>query len=138
MLIGDKKKFLSMLITIKCQVNADTGDPEDELSSEALEFCGSLGSNATRVSEVAGGRDRAIHNAIQEGINRVNEKAPSNAQRVQKWIILDRDFSVPGGELGPTMKLKRPVVVKMYKEQIENFYKELASPTSPDNAVPPK
>ncbi|XP_062250977.1 long-chain-fatty-acid--CoA ligase ACSBG2 isoform X1 [Platichthys flesus] len=138
MLIGDKKKFLSMLITIKCQVNADTGDPEDELSSEALEFCGSLGSNATRVSEVAGGRDRAIHNAIQEGINRVNEKAPSNAQRVQKWIILDRDFSIPGGELGPTMKLKRPVVVKMYKEQIENFYKELASPTTPDNAVPPK
>lgn len=39
---------------------------------------------------------------------------------------------------GPTMKLKRPVVVKMYKEQIENFYKELATPTTPDNPLPPK
>ncbi|KAG7230572.1 hypothetical protein INR49_025289 [Caranx melampygus] len=138
MLIGDKRKFLSMLLTVKCQVNADTGDPEDELAPEAVEFCKRLGSNATRVSEIAGGRDRAIHTAIQDGINRVNEKATSNAQRIQKWVILDRDFSVGGGELGPTMKLKRPVVVKMYKEQIENFYKELATPTTPDNPLPPK
>lgn len=39
---------------------------------------------------------------------------------------------------GPTMKLKRPVVLKMYKEQIENFYKELVTPTTPDNPLPPK
>ncbi|XP_076580356.1 long-chain-fatty-acid--CoA ligase ACSBG2 [Chaetodon auriga] len=138
MLIGDKRKFLSMLLTIKCHVNADSGEPEDELTPEAVEFCRRLGSNATRVSEIAGGRDRAIHAAIQEGINRANEKATSNAQRIQKWIILDRDFSVAGGELGPTMKLKRPVVAKMYKDQIENFYKELATPTTPDNPLPPK
>ncbi|TMS20272.1 Long-chain-fatty-acid--CoA ligase ACSBG2 [Larimichthys crocea] len=138
MLIGDKRKFLSMLLTIKSQVHAETGDPEDELTPEAVELCRKLGSNATRVSEIAGGRDRVIHTAIQEGINRVNEKAISNAQRIQKWIILDRDFSISGGELGPTMKLKRPVVAKMYKEQIENFYKELATPTTPDNPLPPK
>lgn len=39
---------------------------------------------------------------------------------------------------GPTMKLKRPVVVKMYKEQIENFYKEVVTPTTPDNPLPSK
>ncbi|XP_076007427.1 long-chain-fatty-acid--CoA ligase ACSBG2-like [Genypterus blacodes] len=138
MLIGDKKKFLSMLLTIKCEVNAESGAPEDELTPEAVELCKKLDSNATRVSEIAGGRDRAISAAIQEGINRVNEKAASNAQRIQKWIVLDQDFSIGGGELGPTMKLKRPVVVKMYKEQIENFYKELATPTTPDNPMPPK
>ncbi|XP_047443161.1 long-chain-fatty-acid--CoA ligase ACSBG2 isoform X2 [Mugil cephalus] len=138
MLIGDKRKFLSMLLTVKCQVNAESGDPEDELTPEAVELCKKLGSNATRVSEIAGGRDRAVHTAIQEGINRVNEKANSNAQRIQKFLILDRDFSVGGGELGPTMKLKRPVVMKMYKEQIDNFYKELATPTTPDNPLPPK
>uniref|UniRef100_A0A671WVM8 Long-chain-fatty-acid--CoA ligase ACSBG2 n=1 Tax=Sparus aurata TaxID=8175 RepID=A0A671WVM8_SPAAU len=138
MLIGDKRKFLSMLLTVKCQVNAESGEPEDELTAEAVEICRKLGSNATKVSEVASGRDRAVHTAIQEGINRVNENATSNAQRIQKWIILDRDFSVTGGELGPTMKLKRPVVAKMYKEQIENFYKELATPTTPDAPLPPK
>lgn len=138
MLIGDKRKFLSMLLTIKCQVNAETGAPEDELTPEVIELCSKLGSSATRVSEIAGGRDRAIQAAIQDGINRVNEKATSNAQRIQKWLILDRDFSITGGELGPTMKLKRPVVSKMYKEQIDNFYKELATPTTPDNPLPPK
>ncbi|XP_068446102.1 long-chain-fatty-acid--CoA ligase ACSBG2 [Clinocottus analis] len=138
MLIGDKRKFLSMLLTIKCQLNEESGDPEDELTPEAIELCKKLGSNAKRVSEIAGGHDRAIHAAIQEGINRVNKEASSNAQRIQKWIVLDRDFSLTGGELGPTMKLKRPVVVKMYKEQIENFYKELASPTTPENPLPPK
>ena len=30
--------------------------------------------------------------------------------------------SVPGGELGPTLKLKRPVVVKKYHEQIDALY----------------
>lgn len=136
MLIGDKRKFLTMLLTIKCQVNTETGDPEDELTPEAVELCRKLGSNATRVSEVAGGRDRAVHAAIQDGINRVNEKATSNAQRIQKWVVLDRDFSVGGGELGPTMKLKRPVVQKMYKDQIDNFYKE--TPTTQDNPPPSK
>jgi len=38
--------------------------------------------------------------AIQEGIDFVNKKATSNAQRIQKWSILRRDFSVWGTELG--------------------------------------
>lgn len=138
MLIGDKRKFLSMLLTVKCQVNPETGVPEDELTPEVIELCRKLGSTATRVSDLTGGKDRAVNAAIQEGINRVNEKATSNAQRIQKFLILDKDFSITGGELGPTMKLKRPVVVKMYKEQIENFYKEVPTPTSPDNPLPPK
>ncbi|XP_077572474.1 long-chain-fatty-acid--CoA ligase ACSBG2 isoform X2 [Stigmatopora nigra] len=137
MVIGDKKKFLSMLLTIKCQVDAD-GTPLDELAPEALELCKKAGSKATRVSELASGRDRAVNAAIQEGINRINEKATSNAQRIQKWYILEKDFSIAGGELGPTMKLKRPAVAKMYREHIENFYKEVTSPTTPDNPLAPK
>ncbi|XP_061635856.1 long-chain-fatty-acid--CoA ligase ACSBG2 isoform X1 [Phyllopteryx taeniolatus] len=137
MLIGDKRKFLSMLLTVKCQVD-DDGAPLDELTPDAVELCKKLGSKATRVSELAGGHDRAVNAAIQEVINRVNEKAASNAQRIQKWLILEQDFSIVGGQLGPTMKLKRPVVSQMYKEQIDNFYKEVISPTTPDNPLPTK
>ncbi|XP_069482870.1 long-chain-fatty-acid--CoA ligase ACSBG2-like isoform X2 [Ambystoma mexicanum] len=126
MLIGDKMKFLSMLLTLKCTTDADTGEPQDELTPEALQFCQRLGSSAKRVSEVVCSKDSAVYKAIQEGVDRVNRRAASNAQRVQKWIILDKDFSVAGGELGPTMKLKRPTVSKMYKEVIDNFYKESA------------
>ncbi|KAM9376062.1 long-chain-fatty-acid--CoA ligase ACSBG2 [Pholidichthys leucotaenia] len=122
MLIGDKRKFLSMLLTLKCCSNAETMEPTEELSIEAVEFCKQLGSQATKVSDITGGRDKEVHQAIQEGINRVNSAATSNAQRIQKWTILRKDFSVSGGELGPTMKLRRPVVLEMYHNVIESLY----------------
>lgn len=52
------------------------------------------------MSEVIAKKEPAIYTAIQEGIERVNATATSNAQRVQKWVILERDFSISGGELG--------------------------------------
>ncbi|XP_044185623.1 long-chain-fatty-acid--CoA ligase ACSBG2-like isoform X2 [Thunnus albacares] len=121
MLIGDKLKFLSMMLTLKCVVD-DNGDPTDELSPEALDFCRQHGVTATKVSEILANKEPAIYKAIQEGVERVNARATSNAQRVQKWVILERDFSVGGGELGPTMKLRRPIVVKMYQETINEMY----------------
>lgn len=123
MLVGDKKKFLSMLLTLKCNVD-DNGDPTDELTPLAVEFCRQHGVIASKVSEIINKKEPAIYKVIQEGIDCVNANATSNAQRVQKWTILSRDFSVSGGELGPTMKLKRPVVSKMYQEEINKFYSE--------------
>ncbi|XP_043832340.1 long-chain-fatty-acid--CoA ligase ACSBG2-like isoform X1 [Dromiciops gliroides] len=122
MLVGDKAKFLSILLTLKCEVNLDTGEPQDELSPEALEFCQNLGSNSKKVSDIINGRDPLVYKAIEKGIEEVNREATSNAQKIQKWMILEKDFSIVGGELGPTTKLKRPVVAKMYQEQIESFY----------------
>ncbi|XP_025049262.1 long-chain-fatty-acid--CoA ligase ACSBG2-like isoform X2 [Alligator sinensis] len=101
-LVGDGRKFLSMLLTLKCQVDPESGAPLDELSPEAVRFCQELGSQATRVSEVLSTRDPAVYQAIQQGMERVNQRAPSRAHRVQKWALLPRDFSIAGGELaGP-------------------------------------
>ncbi|XP_054836873.1 long-chain-fatty-acid--CoA ligase ACSBG2 isoform X2 [Eublepharis macularius] len=122
MLVGDKAKFLSMLLTLKCNVNSETGDPEDDLTPDAIEFCRKLGSKASKVSQIITSKDPAVYSAIQKGITAVNDRAVSNAQKIQKWVILDKDFSINSGELGPTMKLKRPVVVKMYKQQIDQLY----------------
>ncbi|XP_033490950.2 long-chain-fatty-acid--CoA ligase ACSBG1 isoform X1 [Epinephelus lanceolatus] len=124
MLIGDKRKFLSMLLTLKCCSDKETTEPTEELSSEAVEFCRQLGSQATKVSDITEGKDKDVHQAIQEGINRVNAAATSNAQRIQKWTILEKDFTVSGGELGPTMKLRRPVVLEMYHKVIESLYQQ--------------
>ncbi|XP_072338674.1 long-chain-fatty-acid--CoA ligase ACSBG2 isoform X2 [Scyliorhinus torazame] len=138
MLIGDKRKFLAMLLTLKCNVNNDTGEPQDNLTEEAIQFCQKLGSKATKVSEILTSRDAEVYAAIQESINHVNEKASSNAQRIQKWLLLEKDFTIPGGELGPTMKLKRPVVSKMYSDQIDDFYKDAITPNTPDNPLTAK
>ncbi|PIO27029.1 hypothetical protein AB205_0053470 [Aquarana catesbeiana] len=100
MVIGDKKKFLSMLLTLKCCMNQDSGEPEDELTTEAIEFCQKIGSKSAKVSDIIGHKDKLVYAAIQEGVNAVNERSNSNAQKVQKWLILDKDFSVVGGELG--------------------------------------
>uniref|UniRef100_A0A8D2P843 Long-chain-fatty-acid--CoA ligase ACSBG2 n=1 Tax=Zosterops lateralis melanops TaxID=1220523 RepID=A0A8D2P843_ZOSLA len=134
MLVGDKAKFLSMLLTLKCVVDAETGEPKDDLSPEALEFCQKLGSNATKVSEIISSKDKAIYSAIQKGISAVNEGAVSNAQKVQKWVLLEKDFSLFGGELGPTMKLKRPVVAQKYRDQIAQFYTDMEMPSGEPSA----
>ncbi|XP_040183169.1 long-chain-fatty-acid--CoA ligase ACSBG2 isoform X2 [Rana temporaria] len=136
MVIGDKKKFLTMLLTLKCNMNQDSGEPEDELTTEAMEFCQKIGSKSAKVSDIVGHKDKLVYAAIQEGVNAVNESSNSNAQKVQKWLILDKDFSIAGGELGPTMKLKRPVVSKMYKEQIDGFYLDAVTPS--DHSIPTK
>jgi len=60
--------------------------------------------------------------AIQDGMDLVNQQATSNAQRIQKFVVVPTDFSLPGGELGPTMKVKRQFVLKKYESLIDNMY----------------
>ncbi|XP_013176860.1 PREDICTED: long-chain-fatty-acid--CoA ligase ACSBG2-like isoform X1 [Papilio xuthus] len=123
-LIGDRRKFLSVLLTLKAKINTETGDPLDELETEARKWVASLGSKAKTISEIVKSKDPAVHKAIEEGIARANKQAISNAQKVQKFAILPSDFSMNTGELGPTLKIKRNVVYEKYKEIIEEFYKD--------------
>ena len=60
--------------------------------------------------------------AIQAGIDRANAQAVSNASRVQKWTVIPTDLSVPGGELGPTLKLKRFAINKKFAHAVDNLY----------------
>ncbi|CAL8263092.1 unnamed protein product [Boreogadus saida] len=121
MLLGDKLKFLSMFLTLKCEAD-ENGEPTDDLSPEALAYCQRLGVTATKISEIVANKEPAVYAAIQEAMERINARSTSNAMKVQKWLILDRDFSITGGELGPTLKLKRPVVTKKYQEKINELY----------------
>ncbi|KAM4040020.1 long-chain-fatty-acid--CoA ligase ACSBG1 isoform 2-T2 [Anomaloglossus baeobatrachus] len=121
-LIGDRRKFLSMLLTLKSTVDLDTLEPLDQLTSEAIQFCQEVGSKATTVSEIVAQNDKAVYRAIQEGLDKVNSEAVSNAQRIQKWTILPKDFSIAGGEMGPTMKIKRHAILDKYKQDVEAFY----------------
>ena len=38
---------------------------------------------------------------------------------MKKWMILDKEFTLDRGELTPTLKMKRKVIVNLYKEQID-------------------
>lgn len=122
-LIGDKRKFLSVLLTLKSEVDPETGAPLDQLLSSTQNWLKSLGCPATTVTEVLkAGPDPKLMASIQDAIKRVNEKATSRAQKIQKVSILPADFSVVTGELGPTMKVKRKIVDQKYADIIESMY----------------
>ncbi|XKL64688.1 hypothetical protein PGB90_004774 [Kerria lacca] len=121
-LIGDGKKYLSLLITLKSKKNNETGLPMDEIDPETKSWYRSLGCKYDKVSEIITNRPSEVYNAIQEGINRANLKAISSAQKIQKFTILPREFSHITGELGPTTKLRRWAVYEKYKTEIRDMY----------------
>ncbi|EDQ85947.1 uncharacterized protein MONBRDRAFT_38583 [Monosiga brevicollis MX1] len=120
MVIGDKRKFLSQVVTLKCEVDVESGEPLDKLTDQVIEILSSIGSSATTVS--AAREDPKVIEYIDAKRKEANNKSVSRAQNVQKSYILPVDFSVPGGELGPTLKLKRPVVYEKYKDVIDGLY----------------
>ena len=62
---------------------------------------------------------------FQRARNQANSLAVSRASHVQRSLVLPRDFSVGGGELGPTLKLRRGVVARMYQREIDALYATL-------------
>ncbi|KAG7201121.1 hypothetical protein KM043_003917 [Ampulex compressa] len=105
-LIGDQRRYLTILLTLKTDMNAETGQPLDSLSVDTLNWAMSIGSNSKTVTDVLSTHDPLIYKEIENAIKRANDRAISNAQKVQKFRLLPHDFSVPTGELGPTLKMK--------------------------------
>ena len=122
--IGDKKKFLTMLISLKVEMNAD-GIPTDNLAADALYICKQINSNVTTYSDAQ--KDSKWIEYINNGMKKANEKTTSRAQVVQKWAFLPTDFSEKTGELTPTLKVKRNVVIENNKELIDSLYESKES-----------
>lgn len=126
MVVGDKRKFLSCLFTLKLSLNENAKESEYQLSSNlaplAISEFEKVGSSAKTIQEAV--KDEKVRNYIQAGIDKYNKTATSNAQSIQKFEILEKDFSLEDGEFTPTLKLKRRVVVQMYTNVIDNIYGE--------------
>jgi len=121
MLIGDKRKFLSILLTLKSDINMETGAPLDKLSRVTRDWIReNCGVDVGTVSEAI--KLPSLQKALEKAIGNVNKRATSRAQSVQKCKVLPEDFSIIGGELGPTLKLKRSVVLQKYDKLVEALY----------------
>jgi long-chain acyl-CoA synthetase len=98
--IGDRKKFLSALITI------------DEAVAQKL-------APDTAAGQLAG--SPAVRAAIQSQVDTVNATL-ARVEQIKKFTILPQAFSIANGELTPTLKLKRKVIAQRYEAQINAMY----------------
>ena len=55
---------------------------------------------------------------IIENIN----KNLTKIEKIKKFIIINKEFTIDNGMLTPTLKLKRKQIIKNYKQQLENLY----------------
>jgi long-chain-fatty-acid--CoA ligase ACSBG len=120
MVIGDKRKFLSILFCLQVEINVEDGVATNKLTGVALETSKSIGSKAVTTEEAKSCEKWKKY--LDDGMAAANGKAISRAQRVAKWALLDTDFTEPGGELTPTLKLKRSVAADKYSTVVEGIY----------------
>ena len=78
-LIGDKRKYLTVLLTLNCRVNGDTEGAEGELLGEAAALMKTLGSNARTAQEAS--EDSRVQKYFYDVIQQYNATAFSNAQK---------------------------------------------------------
>jgi long-chain-fatty-acid--CoA ligase ACSBG len=121
MLIGDKRKFLSLLVSLKVTVDADAF-PTDILAPDSLFIGKKIGSTATTYTEAK--VDPLWKKCIDDAVKVANSKTTSNAQIIQKWTWLPTDFCERHGDLTPTLKLKRNVVTDKHASLIDTLYME--------------
>jgi long-subunit acyl-CoA synthetase (AMP-forming) len=103
--IGDRQRYLSVLLTLNA----------DRIRVDA-QACGSGACDPETAA-----RDEKFLSFLQRQIDKVNERL-ARVQAVKRFKVIPKDFSVEGGELTPTMKVKRKVVVEKYKSEIEQLY----------------
>jgi len=129
MVVGDRKKFLSAVITLRAKPNKDARPGEyplsDELENQVQEiFQQALSLTISSVKQAAS--HPKVIDFLQAGIVRANKNAISNAQNVQKILLVAQDFTLETNELTPSLKLKRRVVMEKYNDLIEKLYAEAA------------
>jgi len=118
-MIGDKRKFNVALITLKAKGASGESKGTNQLEEAAV----AVDPKCTTIEQAC---SSAIWiKTITDAIAAVNDDGavvPSPAARIQKFTILPHDFSVDGGELTATLKLKRSVSEATYSEVIERMY----------------
>ena len=60
--------------------------------------------------------------AIQAGIDDLVNTQFARVEQVRKFTILPQPFSVEGGEMTPSLKLKRKAICDMHLDEIETMY----------------
>ncbi len=109
MVVGDQRKFLVAIVSF---------DLEAVLSdAEALGISG----RPTYTELVLNPK---IHDILEQEIKAANLELAS-FESIKGFIIAANEFSVENGQLTPSLKLKKKIILKAYKNEIDALYKKL-------------
>ena len=111
-LIGDRRKFLSALIVP---------------NFEKLEAW-ALSSGVKFRDHNALVKNPKVLSLVKQAIDILNGDEPHERQ-IRAFRLLTDDFTIEGGELTPTMKIKRRVVTEKYQDVIDRMYAEAEEAT---------
>jgi long-chain acyl-CoA synthetase len=106
-LIGDRRKYASVIISPHFPLL------EDWAHANSVTF-------RNTQDLVANSKVRDLYRGIVEDLN----KKLAHFETIKKILIVPDEFTVAGGEITPTLKLKRRVIEAKYKQQIEELYQE--------------
>lgn len=121
MVLGDKRKHLACILTFRTVLD-ENNLPTNNLHPDVIEWAENLGAESETVTDLIAEDNEEVRLELMAMIQKVNRKAVSNAQKVHKFMIAPKDFSLPGGELTPTMKIKRHFVMELYSKKIDQMY----------------
>ncbi|HSJ36291.1 MAG TPA: long-chain fatty acid--CoA ligase [Acidimicrobiia bacterium] len=104
MVVGDDRPYIAALVTI------DAEEYPKWAAREGIDL------------SLSDARDHpALVAAVQEAVDNAN-KAVSKAESIRRFRILADDFSIEGGELTPTLKIRRGVIADRHAAEIEALY----------------
>jgi long-chain acyl-CoA synthetase len=105
--IGDRRKYASVIISPHFPLLEDWGRANGVAFHSHQEL-------------VEAAKVRDLYRGIVEDVN----KKLAQFETIKKILIVPDEFTVAGGEITPTLKLKRRVIEAKYKQQIEDLYQE--------------
>ncbi|MBO0866978.1 MAG: long-chain fatty acid--CoA ligase [Micromonosporaceae bacterium] len=106
MVVGDRKPFVGVLITI-----------DDEAWPQWLAEHGRPAT--TSVAELR--EDEVLRAELQVAVDEAN-RAVSRAEAIKVFRVLPRDWTEATGEITPSLKVKRSVVMKEWADEIAAIY----------------
>ena len=103
--IGDRRMFISALIVPDFEAikqYADTNSIKYEDDKDLI-------------------ANNEIYKLIEKDMAKF-QKQLANFERIRKFVLLDKPFTIENGEITPSLKIKRKVVEQRYQKLIDSMY----------------
>src|SRR5690625_4896370 len=100
--IGDQQKYLTVLLTLEPEGleewSQKHGVPKDQAHTST-----------------------SLHDHSPKHIDDINPSF-ARVEQIKKFTVLPKNFSVEEGELTPSLKIKRRIIVQQFEEEIRRMY----------------